>query len=148
MQRILTYVLIAMLSAGCAVRSANLRGVAPLNRNAEGESTPVDVRLYLLRDDDAFARASFAALWTSPQQVLGGELIGQPTVVTVLPGSATEAPRSVLLEGGSGAAPWIGVQLLTRRESELPRTLLIPADRLPGCVIEVTGYGLRLAERR
>jgi type VI secretion system VasD/TssJ family lipoprotein len=147
MQRILMYVLIAVLSTGCAVRSANLRGVAPLNRNAEGESTPVDVRFYLLRDDDAFARASFAALWTSPQQALGSELIGQPTVTTVLPGSASEASHGVRLEG-SGDAPWIGVQLLTRHEGELPRTLLIPADRLPGCVIEVTGYGLRLAERR
>lgn len=140
--------LIALILVGCAARSANLRGVAPLNRNAEGESTPVDVRFYLLRDDAAFARASFAALWTNPQQALGGELIGQPVVVTVLPGAETEPARACGLGLGSGDAPWVGVQLLTRRESDLPRTLLIPADRLPGCVIEATGYGLRLAERR
>lgn len=147
MQHLLV-LLLAVLCAGCSARSVHLRGVAPLNRNAEGESTPVDVRFYQLRDDDAFARASFAALWTNPQQALGHELAGAPTVATVLPGAAGEAPITILLEGGSGDAPWIGVQLLTRRDSELPRTLLIPADRLPGCVIEVTGYGLRLAERR
>lgn len=148
MQHVLLFILSMAMLAGCTTRSANLRGVAPLNRNAEGESTPVDVRFYALRDDAAFARASFAALWTSPQQVLGTELIGQPVVVTVLPGTATDLPRPCLLGSGSGDARWIGVQLLTRGEGDLPRTLLLPADRLPGCVIEATDFGLRLAERR
>jgi type VI secretion system VasD/TssJ family lipoprotein len=138
---ILPVVLLALSMAGCASQAIRLRGVAPLNRNAEGESTPVDVRLYSLRDDDAFSRAGFAALWTTPGAALGGELQGQPHTVTVLPGEAGEVPQTVLIE----ASAWVGVQALVRREDTLPRTLLIPAERLPGAVIEVTGYGLRLA---
>lgn len=138
--------LFVVLLTGCAARTAQVRGVAPLNRNAEGESTPVDVRLFLLRDDDAFARASFAALWTDPAGSLGSELIGKPTVTTVLPGSVTDPAVSIDLPGDEAA--WIGVQLLVRREGELPRTLLIPVERLSSCVVEVTGYGLRLADRR
>jgi type VI secretion system VasD/TssJ family lipoprotein len=136
----------ALLLAGCATRTAHFRGVSPLNRNAEGESTPVDVRFFLLRDDDAFARTGFAALWTDPAGSLGHELIGKPAVATVLPGSVTDPAASVDLPGDEAA--WIGVQLLVRREGELPRTLLIPIDRLSSCVVEVTGYGLRLADRR
>jgi len=133
--------LLCLPLAACASQTVRLRGVAPLNRNAEGESTPVDVRLYSLRDDDAFSRASFAALWTTPGAALGGELQGQPRTVTVLPGEAGELPQIVQID----ASAWIGVQALVRREDALPRTLLIPAERLPGAVIEVTGYGLRLA---
>lgn len=145
MLRLLLLVL-SILITGCSARTAQVRGVAPLNRNAEGESTPVDLRFYLLRDDDAFARAGFAALWTDPAGSLGHELIGKPTVATVLPGSATDPASSLDLPGDEAA--WVGVQLLVRREGELPRTLLIPIDRLSSCVVEVTGYGLRLAERR
>ena len=135
-----------LLLTGCAIRTAQIRGVAPLNRNAEGESTPVDVRFFLLRNDDAFARAGFAALWTDAAGSLGHELIGKPTVATVLPGSITDPAACLDLPGEEAA--WVGVQLLVRREGELPRTLLIPVDRLSSCVIEVTGYGLRLADRR
>jgi len=138
---------LALVCAGCATRVAQVRGISPLNRNTEGESTPVDVRFFVLRSDAAFSRAGFAALWTDAVATLGGELIGQPNVTTVLPGGIADPARLIALPG-AGEAAWIGVQLLVRHEGELPRTLLIPVDRLTSCVIEVTGYGLRLADRR
>lgn len=147
MPHLLFLVLTFLLAlGGCATQAVQVRGVAPLNRNAEGESTPVDLRFYLLRSDAAFASASFTALWTGAKQVLGSDLIGEPVVVTVLPGAATDPAHLVPL--GQGQAAWVGVHLLTRGEGDLPRTLLIPVDRLPGTVVEATGYGLRLAERR
>ena len=117
-----------------------------MNRNAEGESTPVDIRFYMLQDEAAFSRAGFAALWTDPAGTLGSELIGKPSVATVLPGSLADPGTLVDLPSGDGQ--WIGVQLLVRREGDLPRTLLIPIGRLASSMIEVTGYGLRLVERR
>lgn len=146
MQRSTLLVIVVALLAACTARTAQVRGVAPLNRNAEGESTPVDLRFYLLRDDGAFARAGFAALWTDPRQALGDSLIGQPVSATVLPGEAAAPPASVVL--GTADAAWVGVQMLTRHEGELPRTLLLRPDRLPGLVVEASGYGLRLVERR
>ncbi len=134
-----------VLLCSCASHSARVRGLTPLNRNAEGESTPVDIRFFLLRDDTTFASAGFSALWTDPVAVLGPALIGKPTTATVLPGGQSDPATCVRVSEGQAA--WVGVQLLVRKEGDLPRTLLIPIDRLERCVIEVTGYGLRLAER-
>jgi type VI secretion system VasD/TssJ family lipoprotein len=147
MRLLCVFVLLTTL-AGCSGRTAQIRGVIPLNLNSEGESTPVDLRIYPLRTDNAFARAGFAALWTEPSQTLGDELIGSPITLTVLPGSSGDAPHIVDLGSQAGQAAWIGVQLLVRREDDLPRTLLLPAGRLPEVVIEAVGYGLRLGTRR
>lgn len=130
----------------CAGQTAHVRGVAPLNRNAVGESTPVDLRFYLLRDQAAFARAGFAALWTEPGAVLGSDLIAPPVVATVLPGGPDDQPQSVAL--GTAQARWVGVQMLSRRDDGEPRTLLVESDRLPGIVIEASGSGLRMSGRR
>ncbi len=134
--------------AGCSGRTVQIRGVTPLNVNGEGESTPVDVRIYPLRADAAFARAGFAALWTEPARALGDELLGTPLTATILPGAASDPPQSVELGRPGSEATWIGVQLLVRREDALPRTLLLPAERLHDAVIEAFGYGLRLGVRR
>lgn len=144
--RTLILALILKLCCGCSGQVARVRGVGPLNVNSENESTPVDVRLYQLRSDGAFSRAGFAALWTDPVATLGHDLIGQPTVATILPGTATDPAQLVQLPDAETA--WVGVQLLVRHEGPMPRTLLIPADRLAVSVIEATGYGLRLAEGR
>jgi type VI secretion system VasD/TssJ family lipoprotein len=141
------FAFLALLTAGCGTRVAQVRGVAPLNRNPLGESTPVDVRFYALRRDQAFAAAGFAQLWTDPARSLGGDLIGEPVVATLLPGAGDATPQVVVLPA-AGDAAWIGVQLLARQEDALPRTLLIPAERLAGSLIEASGYGLRLAVRQ
>jgi len=151
--RHLTVVLAAMLlgmfaAAGCATRATLVRGVAPLNLNAEGESTPVDVRIYMLSDDDAFSRAGYAALWTEPARVLSGDLLGTPMTVTILPGSPGDPPRRIELDGNVGQAAWVGLQLLVRHEGELPRTLLVPIARFDDAIIEASGYGLRLVTKR
>lgn len=149
MRQLLSFALLLalLMAGGCGARVAQVRGVAPLNRNPLGESTPVDVRFYALRRDQAFAAAGFAQLWTDPARSLGGDLIGEPVVATLLPGADDAAPQLVVLPE-AGEAAWIGVQLLARNEDALPRTLLIPAERLAGTLIEANGYGLRLAVRQ
>jgi type VI secretion system VasD/TssJ family lipoprotein len=136
---------LAML-AGCAGNAVQVRGVAPLNRNAEGESTPLDLRLFALRREDAFASAAFTALWTDPQRALGPDLIGAPVNVTVLPGAAVDPARLIAVPGSQ--ATCIGVLALVRQQDDLPRTLIIPVAALPRTVVEATGYGLRAVDRR
>lgn len=129
-----------VLLAGCGGSTVRIRGVVPLNRNADGESTTVDVRFYQLRDQARFQGAAFAALWTEAEKTLGPDLIGPPVVITVLPGAAGDPPRRVEV----AAAPWIGVMALMRSSDGQARTAVLPGDRLSDAVIELSGYGIRV----
>ena len=140
MPRSVLVLVLALALAGCAGASVRVRGVAPLNLNADGESTPVDVRFYPLRDQARFQAAAFATLWTEAEKTLGPDLLAPPVVVTVLPGNAGEPPRRVEVP----AAPWLGVQVLVRASDGSPRTLVLPGDRLGEALIELHAYGLRL----
>lgn len=146
MPRLIGCLVVMVFCAGCGGPSVRLRGVAPLNRNAAGESTPVAVRLYPLRGEARFQGAAFEALWTDAERILGPDLIAPPTVVTVLPGAAGDPPQRVLIDGGL-QAQWIGVVALVRRNDGNPRTAVLPAERADDGVIELTGYGLRLPDR-
>ena len=58
------FLTLLILLVGCLVGCSSsatlqMRGVAPLNLNDAGESTPVDVRIYQLKNDAAFKRATF-----------------------------------------------------------------------------------------
>jgi type VI secretion system VasD/TssJ family lipoprotein len=55
----------AALLAACGGPSyVRVRGVSPLNVNDSNESTPVDVRLYQLKDDGRFTRARVEELFS------------------------------------------------------------------------------------
>ena len=86
--------LAAALSACGGPGYLRVRGVAPLNVNDSNESTPVDVRVYQLRDDGRFLRARVEELWTRDQEVLAEDLITQKKVA-VFPGRANDAPSGV-----------------------------------------------------
>ncbi len=137
--------ILALLLAGCGGPSVRLRGIAPLNRNVSGESTPVDVRIYPLREQGRFQGAAFEALWTDAEKVLGPDLIAAPTVATVLPGVAGDAPQRITVQN-AGQAQWIGVLALVRKGDGTPRTLILPVDRAGEGVVELTGYGLRVID--
>lgn len=136
---------VLMLLAGCGGPTVRLRGVAPMNRNAAGESAPVDVRIYPLRDQGRFQGASFAVLWTDAERILGPDLIAPPTVATVLPGVVGDAPRRIEV-AGAASSRWLGLLLLVRQSDGTPRTLVLPTERASEGVIELSGYGLRLVD--
>jgi type VI secretion system VasD/TssJ family lipoprotein len=140
-----TLCVLAVLLAGCSARTAQIRGIAPLNQNDAGESTPVDVRFYSLRGDQQFQRAAFESLWVDASKVLGSDLVGQPVVTTVFPGAAGDAARSIDLGPDSAHASHIGVMALFRQGDGSKRTLVVPADRVGSVVIECVGRGVRLA---
>jgi type VI secretion system VasD/TssJ family lipoprotein len=138
--RYLLVLVIALSLAGCGGASVRIRGVAPLNLNADGESTPVDVRFYPLSSQTRFQGAAFAALWTDAAATLGSELLAPPVVVTVLPGAAGDPPLRVEVP----AAAWLGVQVLVRKSDGSPRTLIVAGNRLDEALIELRAYGLRV----
>src|SRR5271170_6145508 len=85
-----------MLSS-CAAPTLSVRALSPVNLNADGESLPVKLRIYALRDDARFRAAPFADLWTKDREVLGDDRLQDPKVVLVPPASLTVAPQLVEL---------------------------------------------------
>jgi type VI secretion system protein VasD len=84
---------VALLATACAhkppVLSINLRGDAVLNPDPSGASLPVVVRLYQLKRRDKFEQADFRALWKSPGDALGGDLVESQEII-LRPGEARQ----------------------------------------------------------
>jgi type VI secretion system VasD/TssJ family lipoprotein len=140
---------VLILGAGCA-RSAQvpLRGVKPLHVNEAGESTPVNVRIYQLKRSERFAAASVEEVWTDAAKVLGDDLVGDPTVVAVLPGTADAAPSVIDLGTVAQGVEAVGVLGLFRKPGvQDQRKLVVTLDELSDTVVECSGYGLRTVAR-
>ena len=138
------------LGVGCS-RSATLqvRGLAPLNLNDAGESTPVDVRIYQLKDDGAFKRATFEKLWTEDEKVLGQDRLAAPRVESVVPGNPTDQPKRIALGELESGTRFIGIMALyAKADARDTRTLVLPVDDAEDPVIEFSGYGIALAGDR
>lgn len=75
----------ALLIAACS-SSVDLKFAADqtINPDTNGQSLPVLVKVYQLRDESAFNEASFDSLWKMPSQALGNSLVAQ-TGVTMVP---------------------------------------------------------------
>ena len=129
--------------AACSQPYVALRSLPPVNRNAEGESLPVKVRLYALKDDARFAAAPFATLWTHDQQVLGDDRLGDPKVVIIPPGEVQagktqiEPERHFLGELPEGTR-FIGVLCLYPHADEPERRrAVVPVNKLHRTVISL-----------
>lgn len=77
-----------LLLTGCAAPKlmVNLKTGAELNQNEQGESLPVLVRIYLLRQAQKFTDADFNTLWKSDEATLGGDIVVREEV-TLFPDS-------------------------------------------------------------
>jgi type VI secretion system protein VasD len=141
---------ILVLAVGCA-RTATLqmRGVAPLNLNDAGESTPVDVRIYQLKDDGAFRRATFEKLWTEDEKTLGQDRLAPPRVESIVPGNPTDKPKLIALGELATGTRFIGIMALyAKSDARDARTLVLPVDEADEPVIEFSGYGISLAKEQ
>lgn len=64
-----------------------LKGATTLNAcGDDGRSHPVAVRFYALKDAEKFQAAPFEDLWDNAAEVLGGDLLDDPTKAFVQPG--------------------------------------------------------------
>jgi type VI secretion system protein VasD len=62
-----------------------LQADAVLNRNPQGQPMPVEVRVLLLREREAFDQLDFEGVWRSNPTTLGKDLVGSASL-TVFPG--------------------------------------------------------------
>jgi len=142
--RFLAVLTLGLLLVGCHGApepfEIDVRGVAPLNVNEQGESTPVGIRLFQLKDDARFKAATFEALWTDDVQALKGDRLTEPTVLSILPGGSSDEPTMVDLGKLNPAARFIGVLALFPQKPESGvRRLILPIA--PGKqLIELHGF--------
>lgn len=151
---------LALLASGCTpARTLGLKvqGLSPLNRNEQKQSTPVDMRVYLLRSREAFDKASVVDLWNKDQTILEKDLVGAcpAMVITILPEEKDHDPRPFdvnLPEGAGKEARFVGffvlygsyAEKLTAKfeDGEVERKLVLPFDEAGKVTVRLTKYGI------
>ncbi len=119
----------------------SLRGVKPLNENERGESTPVTIRIFLLKDGARFAQATVEEVWIRSKELLGDDFVGMKEVV-ILPGTAGDAAQQIELGDSPASVRSIGVLALFPKEDDQgPRKLVLGRSEL-GSRLQLTGYHL------
>lgn len=144
----LTATLIALATlvlGGCSsTREVDLevRGVTPMNLNVDQESTPVSVRVFPLASDGKFRAATVDQLWTDHAKTLAEDLLGEPTVITVFPGSADDRPVDHTVTVSSSAR-FIGLLAMYQKaDAQDRRTLILPIDEADDKPILFTGFAV------
>lgn len=138
--------LLLLVLAGCATTTTvRVQGVPPLNLNETGESTPVDVRIYWLKDDRKFMSVPFDQLWTSEKDALGNDLVGDATLITVFPASAGDKPKEIQLGNTPADARYVGLMgLFPKYQDKDERRVAVPVGEAGAGVFEFSGYKVYL----
>jgi type VI secretion system VasD/TssJ family lipoprotein len=116
-----------LMLTSCAPPSVSVRALSPVNLNADGESLPVKIRIYALRDDARFRAAPFADLWTKDREVLGDDRLQDPKVVMVAPASLKAAPQQVELSELPKEARFLGIVALIQHADQPDRRRVVIA---------------------
>jgi type VI secretion system VasD/TssJ family lipoprotein len=129
---------------GCTVPvKLQMRGVKPLNENERKENTPVDVRIYQLKDNARFDRATIDNLWMKDKETLAEDLAAVKTI-TVFPAEAQDKPQVVDLGTVDPSIRFIGILALYAKEEEgQPRKVVVPVAEADDVVWEFTGFRIR-----
>jgi type VI secretion system VasD/TssJ family lipoprotein len=138
----------SLMLASCAPPSVSVRALSPVNLNADGESLPVKVRIYALRDDARFRAAPFADLWTRDRDVLGDDRLQDPKVVIVPPAALTMAPQLVELSELPKEARFLGIVALIQHADQPDRRRVVIARQDIGAqIIELVDSSIVLHDR-
>jgi type VI secretion system VasD/TssJ family lipoprotein len=116
-----------------------------MNLNEGGESTPVNVRIYALREQRRFLEVPFEDLWLKAKEVLEEDWLASPRIVTVLPGSPEDDPQEVDLEDLNSSARYIGVMALFGQGAPgKRRRRVVSLEECSGTIFELRGYAVSL----
>ncbi len=130
-----------VLLAGCGGPTVlRVKGVKPMNENELKESTPVDIRIFQLKDDARFKQAPIDNLWTKAKEALSEDWIAEKRA-TVFPGVEQDQPREVVLGILEPATRFVGILALFPKEDEkATRKLVVPAGDAGSGIFELRGY--------
>jgi type VI secretion system VasD/TssJ family lipoprotein len=123
---------------GCGQSPLSVRAVFPVNVNGEGESLPVKVRIYALRDDARFRSALFSDLWMHDRDALGDDRLQDPKVVIIPPTSPSGLPTNIDLGQLPEHTRFLGIMALYRQADEPDRRrVVLSVDLLGERIVEL-----------
>lgn len=119
-----------------------------MNPNDRGEATPLDVRIYQLKDKQAFSEAAFEELWVDATTRLGTSLVAEPKVFTFEPQPADAAPSAYdfKLEPVTKFLGIMGLFSAERKEGLEERKVLVSVDEAGTRVITFTGSAIKIQD--
>jgi type VI secretion system VasD/TssJ family lipoprotein len=134
----------AVLAACGGPAGLYVRGVKPMNENDRQESTPVDIRIFQLRDEARFTNATVDDLWTKAREVLGEDYHALKQV-TVFPGAPDTPEVRIELGELPESVRFIGVlALFPKDDGKGPRKLAVARKEAGSRVLRLTGSHLEL----
>lgn len=134
----LTALILPLMVIGCGRGPMLVRAVSPVNVNKEGESLPVKVRIYALRDDGRFRSALFSDLWQRDIQTLGDDRLQDPKVLVVAPRDPTGLPDEIDLGTLPQETRFIGILALYQQPDEPDRRrVVLPIDLVDERIVEL-----------
>lgn len=124
------------------------RPAADMNPNDRGEPTPLDVRVYQLKDKQAFTEAAFEELWTDATTRLGTALAAEPKVFNFEPQPEGTAPSAYdfKLEPTTKFLGVMGLFSAERKEGLEERKVVITVDEAATRVIAFTGSAVKIQD--
>ena len=129
---------LALTFVGCGQSPLSVRAVSPVNVNGEGESLPVKVRIYALRDDARFRSALFSDLWMHDRDALGDDRLQDPKVVIIPPTTPSGVPTNIDLGQLPEHTRFIGIMALYRQPDEPDRRrVVLSVDLLGERIVEL-----------
>jgi len=125
-----------------------VQGGQPLNPDEAGESRPLKVRLYQLKDDARFLSASPMDLALNDEGILEQQLLIRREI-TILPGQPNPGPAQVSLGERVPGLKFIGVlaQYPGRRADGETWHAVVEADDTPSIVVRFRARTLTLGGR-
>lgn len=130
--------LLSLILGGCGQSPLSVRAVSPVNVNVDGESLPVKVRIYALRDDARFRSVLFSDLWTRDREVLGDDRLQDRKEVDVAPRGPTGLPDEINLGELPKETRFIGIMALYRHGDEPDRRrIVLPVDLFGERIVEL-----------
>ncbi|MCK4608334.1 MAG: type VI secretion system lipoprotein TssJ, partial [Gammaproteobacteria bacterium] len=129
--------ILAILLVGCtpAPIDVNINAAANLNQDQAGKSLPIQVKIYQLRDKNAFQQATFRQLWQDDQAVLNKDILDKQQL-TVKPNSK----KTTVLKRNKDCR-YVGVIAIFRRpQADAWRALYIIPDNLSIVDLDVEIY--------
>lgn len=140
---ILCLLLVGLGAAGCSTTSVTVRFMAiePVNELQPGESRPVDIRVYQLRDDAKFKAATVDEVWENDKSVLAEHLIEVKLGESVFPEKKDKAQgREITIEPLSSECRFIGVLALYKGADEKgEQKVVVPVGDAGSVTFELTG---------
>lgn len=130
--------LLSLALSGCGQSPLSVRAVSPVNVNADGESLPVKVRIYALKDDGRFRSALFSDLWTNDRKVLGDDRLQDPKEEVIAPRGPTGQPDEISLGELPQETRFVGIMALYRHADEPDRRrIVLPVDLVGERIVEL-----------